>query len=103
IITLILLLGLGGGIGAQTYLLQARLDEMGKASTQPRSERASAELNRIQSQNAALSASMDLLHKDIAQLLCGAPRAATSPSWRPLAKKPKKTPGLLCFPGMGVL
>ncbi len=68
-ITLIMLLALGGAVGAQTYLFQARLDDVGKnSSAQPRSERASAELNRIQSQNAALSASMDLLHKDMAQL-----------------------------------
>ena len=69
LITLIMLLALGGAVGAQTYLFQAGLDDVAKnSSAQPRSERATAELNRIQSQNAALSASMDLLHKDMTRL-----------------------------------
>ena len=68
-ITLIMLLALGGTVGAQTYLFKAGLDDVAKnSSAQPQSERASAELNRIQSQNAALAASMDLLHKDMTRL-----------------------------------
>ena len=67
IISLVLLLLLGLGAGAQIFLLETRLADMqGKLAAG--GGRANDDFARVQNQTAAMGASMELLHRDMSLL-----------------------------------